>query len=584
MLKLLGYPLSVALLSALGACAVNNEIEESAPVVTEAQENLSPSAEQELMPAPGEYSSFSEEQLYQAIISELGAQRGGLIEAGEGYFDLAFSTRDLGVIQRAVQFASVNNDINAMLQLGMLWAEVAPLEPQPHLLLSFQFLESGNFQQALSHMTRVINLGGSIDFTELSARAGRMNPETRAALIANLRQLGEQYPQQVSIHLALVRMLAQNQQFAEALTELQLARQHHPNDGAMYLLEAQLHQSMENGELAVRALRTGIRNFPEDKELRLNYARLLVQQENFRGAREQFLLLMKQDSQDWETLYSIALLDMEMENYDSAIQSLQRLIGVDQRTDDSQFYLGYIHDQQGDQARAIEHYRQVRIGTENFLAAQQQATRISIQLGELEDAHQWLSTLSRGQPRLEVLLTTIEAAVLQEFGHPDAAKALLDTALNRYPNDADLLFQRVLYFDSIADRAGSESDLRQIILMQPKDSRALNHLGYMLTDKTDRHEEALELLERAIAISPDDPAIIDSLAWVQYKLGKYEEALRNLRRAYAVFPDHEVASHLGEVLWVMGRREEANQVWQDALQERPDSPIIKEAMERLQSS
>ena len=584
MVKLLRYPLSIALMSILGACAVSKEIPETAPAVADAPENLVPSATPEPELAPVEYSNFSEEQLYQAIISELGAQRGGLTEAGEGYFDLAFSTRDLGVIQRAVQFASVNNDLNALLQLGMLWAEVSPLDPQPHLLLSFQFLESGNFQQALSHMTRVINLGGTIDFTALSARAGRMDSETRAALIANLRQLSEQYPQQASIHLALVRMLAQNQQFAEALSELQLVKQRQPNDGAMHLLEAQLHQSMENGELAVRALRTGIRNFPEDKELRLNYARLLVQQENFRGAQEQFRLLMEQDPQDWETLYSIALLDLEMENYDSAIQSLQRLIGVDQRTDDSQFYLGYIYEQQGDQRRAIEHYRQVQIGTENFLAAQQQATRHSIELGELQDAHQWLSTLSRGQPRLEVLFTTIEAGALQQFGHPDAAKALLDTALNRYPNDADLLFQRVLYFDAIEDRAGSESDLRQIILMQPEDSRALNHLGYMLTDKTDRHEEALKLLERAIEISPDDPAIIDSLAWVQYKLGKYEEALLNLRRAYAVFPDHEVASHLGEVLWAMGRREEANQVWREALQERPDSPIIKEAMERLQPS
>ena len=130
--------------------------------------------------------------------------------------------------------------------------------------------------------------------------------------------------------------------------------------------------------------------------------------------------------------------------------------------------------------------------------------------------------------------------------------------------------------------AGSEADLRQIIRMKPEESQALNHLGYMLADQTTRYKEALELIERAISISPDDPAIIDSLAWAQYKLGRYEEALVNLRRAFAAFPDHEVASHLGEVLWMLDRKEEAIQVWEEALEATPDSELIKEAMERLQ--
>jgi Flp pilus assembly protein TadD len=135
--------------------------------------------------------------------------------------------------------------------------------------------------------------------------------------------------------------------------------------------------------------------------------------------------------------------------------------------------------------------------------------------------------------------------------------------------------------DGLNDMASSEKDLRRIITLLPDDSRALNHLGYMLADRTTRFEEALELIERAITISPDDPAIIDSLAWAQYKLGRYEEAVDNLRRAFAAFPDHEVASHLGEVLWVSGQENEALRVWKDALEETPDSNLIKEAMQRL---
>ena len=105
----------------------------------------------------------------------------------------------------------------------------------------------------------------------------------------------------------------------------------------------------------------------------------------------------------------------------------------------------------------------------------------------------------------------------------------------------------------------------------------------MLATQTSRFEEANALIERAIRISPDDPAIIDSLAWVQYKLGRYETALKNIARAYERFPDPEVASHMGEILWALNRRQDANKIWGQALEQNPNSAIIIEAMERLQS-
>ena len=529
-----------------------------------------------------EYGSFTEDQLYEAIVSELSAQRGQVVEAGESYFDLAMSTRDLTIIQRAIQFASVNTDTNALLQLGLLWAQLEPTNSQPQLLLSIQFLESGAFEQAISHMSRVLNLGGNMDFAALSSRTGRLNPQDRSVLIENLRRLKDEFGNQTSIHLTLVQLLAQNGDFEAALIELELLKDDTDLTPNMVMLESQILQSLDNPERATRVMRTGVRMFETDKSLRLNYARLLVQNEEYEHAQEQFQILVEQDPQDWETLYSVALLNTQLENFDRAIAAYTKLIGVDQRADESQYNLGLIYQQQDNLEKSIEHFRQVRIGTNNFLAAQQQATRLSIQRGRLNEAHDWLSKLSRGQPRLEVLFTTIESSLLIQEEHPGAAEQLLNTALNKFPNETDLLFARVLYYDSQSNRDGSERDLMQIINMQPEDSRALNHLGYMLADQTTRHEEALELIERAIAISPDDPAIIDSLGWALYKVARYEEALVQMRRAFAAFPDDEVASHLGEVLWALGRFDEAMRVWQDALVTDPESPLIAEAMDRLQ--
>jgi Flp pilus assembly protein TadD len=126
-----------------------------------------------------------------------------------------------------------------------------------------------------------------------------------------------------------------------------------------------------------------------------------------------------------------------------------------------------------------------------------------------------------------------------------------------------------------------EQDLRKIIQLNPASPIASNTLGYYLADQTDRYEEAYELILSAIELAPNDPAIIDSLGWVQYRLGMYQEARENLDRAYELYPDPEVAAHLGEVLWVIGDKAAANRIWRNALEVQPDSEHVLNAMERL---
>ena len=532
-------------------------------------------------PAPVEYGNFTSDQLFQAISGELSAQRGDLEQAAEIYFDLATETRDVGIIERAVQFSSAIGDGRSLLELGLLWAQAAPDVPEPHLLLAFQLLEAGRPGQALSHMEQVLEAGGSFEFSILASATGGIGGTQRSELIAGLLSLKERYPDNRSIRIALVQLLAQNQEFAAALTEFEQMSERAELTPDLVRLHAQLHTSVGQNDGALEALRAGLERFPEDRELRLTYARLLLQQRELEAAREQFGIMLAQAPDDWEILLSTGLLDLETENYESAIGIFEQTLAAGMNEDDSHFYLGYANQQLGDVLAAIEHFRQVRQGVDNFLPAQQQATRLSIQLGQFEEAHDWLAQLSRGSSRLEVQFISMDSAILLQEGYPERAGELLDLSLNRYPNHADLLFSRVFVHDAVGDMAGSEEDLQQIIRMKPDNSRALNHLGYMLADRTERYEEALELIERAIALEPEDPAIIDSLGWAQYKLGILEEALENLRRAYAAFPDHEVAAHLGEVLWALDRREEAEQIWEEALTENPESEFVLPTMERL---
>ena len=126
-----------------------------------------------------------------------------------------------------------------------------------------------------------------------------------------------------------------------------------------------------------------------------------------------------------------------------------------------------------------------------------------------------------------------------------------------------------------------ERDLRDVLSREPNNADALNALGYTLADRTDRYDEALELIERAYELKPNDHYIVDSMGWIMYRLGRYDEALEHLRRAMELNPDPEIAAHLGEVLWVMGDREEAKRVWNAALEITPDDKRLLDVLKRF---
>ncbi len=158
---------------------------------------------------------------------------------------------------------------------------------------------------------------------------------------------------------------------------------------------------------------------------------------------------------------------------------------------------------------------------------------------------------------------------------------MLDEGLKEFPEDTNLLYTRAMLKEQLDDFAGMEADLRTVLELQPNNSAALNALGYTFADRNQRLNEAWELIERAYTLNPSDPAIIDSMGWIKYRLGEPQAALDYLRKAYEAFDDQEIAAHLGEVLWVTGQQEEAAIIWHNALDKHPESEILKEVMDRF---
>ena len=161
------------------------------------------------------------------------------------------------------------------------------------------------------------------------------------------------------------------------------------------------------------------------------------------------------------------------------------------------------------------------------------------------------------------------------------ALQVLSDGLQAYPDDNDLLYARALVAEQLDRQDIFEQDLQKVITANPDNGYALNALGYFLVDRNIRLDEAEEYLDKAIALLPNDAAVVDSLGWLYYRQGRYQEAIETLRRAHKILPDAEIAAHLGEVLWVSGDQDSATKVWEEALRLAPDDDLLLEVMDKF---
>lgn len=530
---------------------------------------------------PIEYGNFTQEQLEMALLSELGGMRGYLPQAAEGYYELAIETGDINIIRRASEFVSAIGNTEALNQLAKMWSSKDPLALEPHLLLGYQLMEEGLYGQALPHLDAVMELGGQVDFTAMSARTYTLENRQREVIISQLQDMVTRHPEEPTLYFAIAQMYDQSSMSEQASQWLQIGREKFGDSPRTFLIEAQLLQNMGRAEQAESVLISAVQRYPDHRLLRYSLAQLLVQNNKLADAALEFEYIIQREPRDFETLYSLVLINLELEEYTKAEPRLRELIGAGHRLNEANYYLAIILEDRNAIDEAINRYQQINRQSNAYLNSQRQILRLLVQLERFQEAKNWSRQLAASDSRLAPVMPTLEAEALMNADHNERAREVLDQALGNFPDNIDLLFARALLTERFDDMTLVERDLRRIIDLDPQNARALNHLGYAMTLRTDRYQEAMDLINRALTVTPDDPAVIDSLGWVQYKLGMLDESISNLRRAFELFPDHEVAAHLGEVLWVNGQQEEALQVWESSLESFPDSEFITEAMQRL---
>lgn len=524
---------------------------------------------------------FPAETLYALLVAEMAGSRERYDVALGNYIQQAHKTRDPGVTARATRIARFLNAHQAALDTSLLWIQLEPTNNEAHLIAATELAQSGRLQEAFEHSRHLLENGATPIFQSLAARAATATDTQRELLLNQYDQLLDTHPEELQLLVGKGLLLQQNNRLEDALELARTAMEADPTHIPAAILEAKLLHQMNKPEQALERLVALLEQYPDNKRLRLQYARLLA---NFdlEKAHEQFAILVENSPGDPDLLFSLALVSNEQGLTEEAKTHFEALLKLGRRTSSAHYYLGRIAEQGEQLEQALMHYLRVDPGPD-FMPALLQSTDILIRQEDFESAHHRLDELRQRYPSQAERFYLLESEVLTKYGHYNDAEGVLSQALNRLPTSTNLLYARAMINEKRNFIELTEHDLRAILRYEPNNATALNALGYTLADRTTRYEEAYELISQALNITPDDPAVIDSMGWVQYRLGNYEEAVLRLREAMKAFPDHEIAAHLGEVLWKSGKVQEARATWAEGLKLNPDSKVIPAVIERLES-
>ncbi|HBZ05796.1 MAG TPA: hypothetical protein DEP03_05230, partial [Massilia sp.] len=353
-----------------------------------------------------------------------------------------------------------------------------------------------------------------------------------------------------------------------------------------------LAQASDSEEQATALLEKFLVTNPNAREVRAAHARILVNAKQYEAARREFQLLDQQQPDNVTTLYALGVLSTQLNDPAGAERYFTRFVEVLGRNPEDErdpskalLILSQLAEERGDLQAAVGWLDKLPEGDEKTVfGAQLRRAQLLGAGGDLPAARRLLASLKPSDPAAQAQVLAAEAQILRDAGQAGQAYELMQAATKRFPANPDLLYDYAL----LAEKAGlveeMERALREVMRLAPDNHHAYNALGYSLAERNVRLEEARALIVKALAMAPEDPFIMDSMGWVEYRMGNLEAAEAHLRRAYGLRRDPEIAVHLGEVLWQRGKRADAEKLWLEARAKDPQNDTLRSTLARLRLS
>jgi tetratricopeptide (TPR) repeat protein len=545
---------------------------------------------------------------YQLLIGELEMSAGRAGSAYEVVLDAARRTRDEALFKRAVDIALQSRAGEQALDATRAWRQSAPdaldaRRYQLQILIALNRLEDAGepLKSWIAQSTSEQRNGLITATPRLLARA--TDRKQAATLLEQWLAPYRDAPEtRTAARVALGRAWLAASEPGKALQLAQQAAADEPDSPGPVLLAIDLMPMQAEAEtIATRYLAR-----PQiETAVRLTYVRALTQAQRYAEAAQHLDRLTQVEPNlptPWLTLGALRLDLKQPREAEAALKRFVELVqkqavpvaetpeaeaaaeaGDDRGLTQAWLLLAQIAEQRGD-LKAAEAWLAKIDNPQRALDVQSRRASLLARQGQLAQARDVIRRVperSEDEARAKLLA---EVQLLREFKRWRDAVDVLGAANKRFVDDADLLYEQAMLEDKLERYADMERLLQRVIALKPDHPHAHNALGYSLADRRVRLPEAKALIQKAMTLAPGDPFIVDSMGWVEYRMGNREEAVKWLRQAYAARPDTEIAAHLGEVLWAMGQRDEARRIWQDARGRDAANEVLKETLARLKVS
>jgi tetratricopeptide (TPR) repeat protein len=533
---------------------------------------------------PEEITEISADTLYKLLVAEVAAQRGEIDVAMENYLDVAKSSRDAKAASRATQLASYAQDYDKAIDAATLWIEIEPENADAHRVMATLLLKHGRvaevvpqYQKMLEILEEQNRLSGA--YLNIAQQLSR-HPE-RSMVLSVMEKLVSTRQDDPAALFASAHLAMRLASFDVALKNLNKVLRIKPDWGDAIILRSRIVSLQDGKDKALVYLEEVLQgDLLENVQVGLFYARMLTESRRLKDAYVEFKRLAAIAPKHANVQYFSGVLALQLKKLDEAREYLHVLLKLGKRKLEANYYLGQAAELGEDTETALAHYSRVKRG-EYYFNAQVRVVALLAETDEFDRAREHLHTIRVTDQKQQLQTQLLEGDLLREAERLPEAKEFYTTILKELPDETSIRYARALVAEKLGELDLLESDLQKILELEPKNAQVLNALGYTLADRTDRFTEALGYIKTALELEPDDAAVMDSMGWVQYRLGNYQQAIEHLKRANEQAKDPEIAAHLGEVMWVSGRKTAAIEVWEGSLKENPGNELLLSVMKRF---
>ena len=521
------------------------------------------------------------ELMYYILTAEVAGQRGQMGVAVDLYAKAADMVDSTVLAGRSAQVATYTRDKNRIDRALKRWLEVEPDNADVYIMKAPIALLNKDADDALKSINEAIRLSPENAPEYLTTMADSLRELAAPKLGLTFMKSLDSYKQgDTEAYFATARLALLYQQYAEALTEVEKVLKVQPQRIKAIVIKAEALQRLGKGGESLALLKKAAASEDAGEDIKSTYAKTLGENGKTEQAKTLFEELHAAHPDNDDYIFALGLIALEKEQAQQAKSYFNLLIKKGDPGKQAAYFMGLAEEMAGNTEEALIWYLSVPNNSGRFDSAQTNYITLLGEQGEFEKARNHLKLLRKEQPARSIDFYLYEAAFLREYDMNQQAYDLYNEALKQHPENMDLIYARAMVAEPLNMLSILEEDLTFILQKDPDNADALNALGYTLTDRTNRHEEALVLIQKAVDLAPKNAYYLDSLGWVYYKLGDLDNAEKYLREAIAIQDDAEFLAHIGEVLWEQDRQAEAKKVWSDAKQTAADNKILLETMSR----